>query len=584
MLDGVKALFRFTMAILYLAFQVTPPSSCEVFATIRNTARDLYDIKLLLSIVDQIKLPKDSYFAIRRSFYMVQSSFNSDQFYMQSLSSDASRCLVANKPLSVQQAPDTKPPALSLISAASLVVSHPFGVAGSLNGGPSQASNGISGSNFTIRNSICTDQIHSNGPRIRTSADRSKICVQSIGKLGRSHLKIIDSNLKSNERSLMSPLRNCIVLGISNCGKNLIVARQSSRRNFKCFYEQDLNFHIHEISTEIFDGFYLEHSNLALVLTHQGELLKIDTSRCFADSHEASSESLMLRDSRSIGENEKVKLRLASMDRLTNLLWIYIECEDLVDPSMSSGSQKRLVVERRLKQGLEPPPSDLESIKFGHSRPRFRHNNPFACDTTDESGYEMGQQQHLQRLNHRRKIIMVDIVTFDIFSAFTIHSSFGELINLRTSLVAFCQLSNPMSSHFSSRIVQIGPTGRYEQLLSFSDVVDYMVTVPDSFRRKREGLLAREQVAGREAANSQKHSSLKRLLIHSKSFSAGAEPAEQQVPDESAAASGSSTLTRYYRSLMRSQSTAVDDERRSADGQEGPIEQQDSANNSRYMP
>lgn len=59
MIDGVKALFKFTMVILHLAFQVTPPSSCEVFNTIRNVAKDMTDYRQLLSLVNQIKLPRE---------------------------------------------------------------------------------------------------------------------------------------------------------------------------------------------------------------------------------------------------------------------------------------------------------------------------------------------------------------------------------------------------------------------------------------------------------------------------------------------------------------------------------------------
>lgn len=550
MLEGVKALFRFTMAILYLAFQVTPPSSCEVFTTIRNTAKEMYDIKLLLSIVDQIKLPKDSYFAIRRSFYMVQSSFNSDQFYMQTLSNDAKKNMVSNRPLSVQQLPDTKPPALSFIScSASPLIGH------SLRGGDHN--------NFTIKNSISTDSVQ--GPRVRTSSDRTKVCIQSIGKLGRSHLKVIDVNVKSNERALMSPLRNCLVLGIANNGKDLILARQSSKRNYKTFREQDLNFHIHELSTDIFDGFYMEEAQLAIVLTHQGEVFKIDTTKCFTDHQEGSTETLMLRGSHSIGEHEKIKLRQVSMDTLTNLLWIYVECED---GEMRSCTNTRPTLNQVTQCDKQ---TTLTSNKS------FKSNNPFLCDTFSD-GDEQQIERHPNNINHQsnssssfgrtsptfhRRILMIDIVTFDLFSAFSIHPSFGEITNLRTSLVAFCQLANPMSSQFSSRIVQIGPTGRYEQLLSFSDVVDYMVNVPDSFKAKFESQNKHANPSGNgdgeKRPASQRYSSLRRLLTHSRSLDNQEEASNSQSTVAHTEDNiGTGTLTRYYRSLMKSHSTVVD--------------------------
>lgn len=608
MLDGVKALFKFTMAVLYLAFQVTPPSSCEIFTTIRVTARDMYDIKLLLSIVDQIKLPKDSYFAIRRSFYMVQSSFNSDQFYMQTLSNETSRSLVANKPLNCQQqlACATKPPALSLISSGSNICQ--MDNADEKVGGGRKSS--VAGNQrFTIKNSVYQDLMQR--PRTRTSSDRSKICVQSIGKLGRSHLRIIDAHARSNERSLMSPLRNCTLIGISNCGKNLVIARQSSKRNFRSFKEQDLTFNIHEITNEIFDGFYLEEAQLALVITHQGEIFKINHSKCLEESKLAKpnylddcTETLLLRDSMGANTNamgtldrqqEKMKLRLSTMDSLTNLLWIYVECENLNDNPLGRASKPMGASSCRLPE-LTSDRAAKEILP--KTAARFKHNNPFLDDS--DGGSSISASEHGARLqscpeskslrkdlrslcdsqrrgsqankaNFSRNIIIVDIITFDLFSAFAVHPNFGEITNLRASLVAFCQLSNPMSNQFSTRIVQIGPTGRYEQLLSFSDVADYMVNVPDSFKRryhKQANMGDKERDRTSKLQQQQRYSSLRRFLTSSISFSSptnspgpqcrqtGANGRPFSCDDNLPNASGNNgTLTRYYRSLMRSSST-----------------------------
>lgn len=564
MLEGVKALFRFTMAILYLAFQVTPPSSCEVFHTIRTTARDMYDIKLLLSIVDQIKLPKDSYFAIRRSFYMLQSSFNSDQFYMQSLSQEASKQCVANKPMSLQQMPDTKPPALSLISGSSLVTamsdnSH-FRQQHFSNNNGASAGWGASASGSNDRAAGC-------GPRLRTSSNRSKVCMQNIGKLGRSHLKIMDANDRSNERSLMSPLRNCLVIGISNCGKSIIVARQSSRKNFKIFREQDLTFYIHELSSEIFDGFYLEDLHIALILTNLGEIYKIDTSKCFADNQTGSAETLMLRSSQASGggggslsgpppsshpgggiENERLKLRLASLDPLTNLLWIYAECED-VSASASPRPPPQAASQKRQSEQLGDP--------VAARRRALQSNNPFMFDSEDYPSDQQHQQQQQQqgRVSYQRKILIIDVMTFDMFSAFTVHRGFGDIIKLRTSLVAFCQLANPMSSQFSSRIVRIGPTGRYEHLLSFSDVVDFMINLSESHKHQNQQQQQHNSATNSTpfTRNSQRYSSIRKLFNRSVSLNC-----TNDAPAASSAPASAGTLTRYYRSLIRSQSNAGD--------------------------
>lgn len=656
MLEGVKALFKFTMAILYLAFQITPPSSCEIYTTIRNTARDLYDVRLLLSIVNQIKLPKDSYFAIRRSFYMVQSSFNSDQFYMQTLSSETSRLVKPNKPFSCQQLPETKAPALSLLSGASLLSSatesanskqrmnasgcdarktnKSLGSISSLN----KFGQGASGNKFTITNSVCQD----NGvkrPRIRTSENRSKICIQSMGKLGRSHLRIIDANSRSNERSLMSPLRNCLLIGISNCGKQLVFARQSSKRCFKSFKEQDLTFHVHEISTEIFDGFYLEELEQVIIISRQGEIFKIGkiSQKCDVEASKQTqlnssntnlddcTETLIL--SCLIEGHEKVKLRLSTMDSLTNLLWIYVECEDLIScPTQASGSPATTTSPKPVtlassfsaktesKRGL-PSEINCTDRSFASVKPktevRFKNNNPFMsvdrelCDdnqseratNTSLNSKDSCNQKQVQlnrkvtkrehrfnhqrhnsgRVNYTRKIIVVDTITFDLFSAFAVHPNFGEIINLRASLVAFCQLSNPMSNQFSSRIVQIGPTGRYEQLLSFSDVADYMVSVPESFKIRysisngnKTALTADVEANLQQQQQQQRYSSLKRLLTHSMSFtsmsftsmSSGSSETSGRHSDHdeeqtsvSTQNSNSGALTKYYQSLLRSYST-----------------------------
>lgn len=537
MLEGVKALFRFTMAILYLAFQVTPPSSCEVYATIRNTAKDMYDIKLLLSIVEQIKLPKDSYFAIRRSFYMVQSSFNSDQFYMQSLSNDASLKMVSNKPLSVQQPPYTKQPAVSLIS-------HNVGA----NNNSSNTSNQL--------NATSSGKSTYGGPRVCTSSDRTKVCIQTLGKLGRSHLKIMDANVRSNERSLISPLRNCLVIGIADCGKNILMARQASRRGYKTFREQDLMFHVHELCAEIFDGFYLQANQLALISTHSGDIIKIDVSKCYADSQLGSTETLSLRDSQSfIGEHEKFKLRLVSIDALTNLLWVHIECEDATNHQKEKSDQQQ------------------QQQHQSKSTKRFNHNNPFWSDSDENraGGYQSESQAANRANQYQRKILIIDIITFDIFSAFTLHQSFGDIISMRTSLLAFCQLANPMSNQFSSRIVRIGPTGRYEHLLSFSDVVDFMISVPEPSK------LVDKQLSGagkRGNEANQRYSSIKRLLPAS--FSPTYSDEEAQV------AAGGGTLSKYYRSLMRRQSTVCDPDESLAVGAKQDDQIENSANRNHY--
>lgn len=546
MLEGVKALFRFTMAILYLAFQVSSPSSCEIYQTIRKTAKEMYDIKLLLSIVGQIKLPKDSYFAIRRSFYMVQSSFNSDQFYMQTLANNETN---RNK----SQLADTKPPALSLMCSTNL------------------------GSSFANKTSICVDKAsHKNqhqqqqqqpAQRIKTSCDKTKICVQSIGRLGRSHLKIIDAKYKSNERSLMSPLRNCLVVGISNCGSNLILVRQSSRRNYRSFREQDLNFHVFEFHTELYDGFYLEQTKLTIILTHHGEIFKIDTSNLCSNNSIGGGpidlgdciETLMLKESSSIAENERIKLRLCTLDCLTNLLWVYVDCEDLnvvkqtTNFQIKLGSSNTLIEQDNMRQQGNKYMNDFVEYEAG------------------TSSNLINQTQHTGRPQRKfesatRKIIIIDIVSFDLFSAFAVHPNFGEITNLRASLVAFCQMTNPASNHFSTRIVQIGPTGHYEQLLSFSDVVDFMISLPESYKRKfvQQSLSCRQEK--KVVTKQQGYSTLRRLLTSSNPFGQNQQQHRNHVKSsckdlnsriDSRESTKAATLTNYCRSLLRSYSTTM---------------------------
>lgn len=372
------------------------------------------------------------------------------------------------------------------------------------------------------------------GPRICVSADQTKVCIQNIGKYGQSHIRVMDAFVRANERYFLNPLRNSIVIGITNCGKNIIIARQCSRKNFKILRERGLFLQVHELSAEIFDGFYFEEYKVAIILTHLGEIFKIDLSKCYANHPPGISESLMLKQSRSAGESERVQMRLASIDITTNLLWIYVECEDIkrivskptVLSCWSSGSQD----------------SDDTSHSSNAHETRYRSNNPFLCDLVDTIPSGLDPQA---RLNYQRKIFIIDITTFDIFSAFTLHTSFGEIIKLRTSLIAFCQLSSPLSSQFSSRIISIGPTGRYEHLLSLSDVVDFAIDVPGSHKRHNPFTIEHDQPA------KQRLSKINRLFT--KLISSIQEREERleecsSSNDESAITYGS--LTNYYRSLI----------------------------------
>ena len=417
-------------------------------------------------------------------------------------------------------------------------------------------------------------------------------------------MKIMDSEARANERALMCPVRNCLVVGVSNCGRNLWLARQTSRRNFKSFNEQDLSFHMHELPEELFDAFLLEELGFCLVLSHQGELFKLPTklgeiaaAAAPRGAGQMQAETLMLRDScaTSIGENERIKLRLASLDLRSKLLWIYIDSEETTNMANQQQQQQQ-------QQQLS---------SSGNRLIKLNNNNPFCGQESEHlagqwseqaSGWPLGegrkalqsiaescmpdrpmeQQANRQQASvcgKQRKILIIDVITFDLFSAFTIPSSFGEITNLRASLVAYFQLANPLSSQFSSRIVQLAPNGHYEQLLSFADVVDYLVSVPESFgRREGPGEVGQQPGAG------QKYSSLKRLLKHSISFSSsgqanlGTDTSERQqkghfasgltsskawpIPERqetsNKAAAAGATLSKYYKSLIRSYSTAVE--------------------------
>lgn len=508
--DGVKALFKFTMAILYLAFQETAPSSCEVFNTIRRTAKELTDIELLLVIVAKIKLPKDSYFAIRRSFYMVQSSFNSDQFYIQSLTSDTNRQMVTSKPLTVQRPLGTKLPAISLIASAPVVTSKP-------------ASLSIETKHNFNTNNNSTLNAGADGARICTSSDRSKVCIQNIGKLGRSHIRVMDSNVKSNERSLMSPLRNCLVIGVANNGKDIILARQSSRRSFKMFNEQDLTFKVYELNVDLFEGFYLEEQSSILIISHAAEVFRIDLTKSFMDEYPVCHETLVLRE-RDLGGDCAHNMRLASLDTNSGLLWIYMDCDH----------------DNQTCTPIRKQSSDLES------------SSSLMDETSDRS--RKSEQILVSRpgAKSQRKIIVVDLTSFDIFSAFNIGECFGEIINIRTSYYACCQLTNPMSNQFSSRIIKISANGIYEHLLSSSDVVDFIVSTQEP-PLKLDYKTAEHDID--PVILNQNKSTMRRFL---RSFIPGPDSIDDSrsgscasETDYSKSFTGtSSNLSRYYRAMM----------------------------------
>lgn len=516
MLDGVKALFKFTMAILHEAFQTTPPSSCEVLMTIRDVARDLNDTKRLLAVVRRIKLPKDSYFAIRRSFYMVQASFSSDQFYIQSLTNDASRQMHSNRPLNVQRLPNTKQPCVSLVGAASLLNRQSF-------------------IGFNEQRGMAA---HNNGrPRVCISADRSKVCIQNIGRLGRSHIRIIDAHVRTNERSLMSPLRNTCVLGLTNCGKNIVLARQSSRKNYKVFREQDFTFHVHELSHEIFDGFYLEQQHLVVILTTLGDIYKIDVNKCFVDSQTGSTENLSLRDTNSIGERDKVKLRVASVDVLTNLLWVYVECEDVAQPD-----------ERRLSEDY------LQAAQVAAQKFKSKLSNRRQSVQRTGPPHNALLESQKSRVVQHRIVAIVDITSFDVFSWFTVPPSLGSIMQMRTALVSFCHFANPMSNNqTSSRIVRLAPTGNFEHLLSLSDLVDYLVIVtsPQCDESQRHNTDAQSNICT--------HDNLVEIAVDKLKEQQRQLQCEQRHHSDSSDTSRTGALARYCSSLLRRNSTTSSD-------------------------
>lgn len=545
MIDGVRALFKFTMAILHLAFQTTPPSSCEVFNTIRTIARDLSDISSLLSLVQRIKLPKDGYFAIKRTFYMVQSSLNSDFFYMQNLNDESNRRLVANKPLAVQQLSHVKAPSQTLMSSP-LATLNQHGRLGLI-------------VNTSKSSTSSSDSLAE--PKVCVSSDKSKVCVQSFGHKGRSHIRVINADVRSNERALMSPLRHCLVIGISSCGKIIIMARQSSRRNFKLFQEQDLVFHVHELPTEIFEGFYCESLRVALVLTHHGEIMKITYDELYDWSEPSQfserqntfkTETLLLRECHQLEETDRLNLRFASLDSLSNLLWIYVDCEDPSDPEISPGTSS--------SQSLESTRTNI--------RQESKSSNPFSEDLIDKHETEVNRStdQCINQIRNNascnRKILVVDTSSFDIFSAFTLHQNMGPVISIRTCLIAFCQFSNPMSNQFSSRIFKIEPTGKYEHLLSFSDVVDFMITVPDDWVYQRQSKGQDSDEANNRGSKASRSSpvpvNLVQTLRAEGSYQADEDLAsrnETNLPISSPLSP--SSLSRYYWSLMGDHSKAA---------------------------
>ncbi|KAG9510692.1 TBC1 domain family member 2A, partial [Fragariocoptes setiger] len=110
MISGVKSLFRFTLAIIWLALRSSlsssssaavaalakktkTPCTCgssstsgggscdaDAFNAIRTTARQLYDVSRLLRVAARVRLPKDSYFTMRRSFYITLLSAQQQQY------------------------------------------------------------------------------------------------------------------------------------------------------------------------------------------------------------------------------------------------------------------------------------------------------------------------------------------------------------------------------------------------------------------------------------------------------------------------------------------------------------------------
>lgn len=296
--------------------------------------------------------------------------------------------------------------------------------------------------NFQISQRLCApvntqlapeahnNKTHRQLQRVIFSENKQKICVQSMqqnASLNRqqpdeaSQFCVLDANYLNYGNKFNAPFfnkNNLLAIGVTNDGCSLICARQAARKNLRtlnvetlscedCFSHKTATLFVHELRYKLVDGFFLESLNLTIWVCENGELIKQRTDYpALANKHTLgaglqaaveSVESLSLCDNSSaIFEAKKArqrrrdkkskllskscfKVKLASLDCATNFLWIY---------------------------GLEFEPSKVT-----------------CADVENENSNR--QTMRRRKRKKARKIIVVDLNGFDVYSTFVIDSRVG---------------------------------------------------------------------------------------------------------------------------------------------------------------
>lgn len=222
----------------------------------------------------------------------------------------------------------------------------------------------------------------SNNKRLVLSDDKSKLCAQLTDK---QLILLADTNVKL-EQHFAATLRKCLVVGVANDGRKLVACRQSARKNVRHFNELNVSFVIHELQFEPLDGYYNEQSEDVIVISTRGSILK-QVASSNAPVQLTCLDSLKLNK-----QNEKLRVKLTALDKQTNLLWLLAD-SSLIQTSFVKGKRK-LVVSKRSK----------------------------------------------------RKIFVVDVETFDVFSTFdvsqlmSLESAFN-FVTLKCANAALCLIS-----------------------------------------------------------------------------------------------------------------------------------------------
>lgn len=223
MLEGVKVLFRFSLALIKMAIERTDQdyswnSSGDLINNIRETTKNCYDFLELKRIAfNEIKTPKRKYLATKRAFYVKQINNRSELSLKTNLKESTTQWIRRR--------------------SSELLGLRP---------------------NFS--------QL-----RVVFSSDASKAVIFRKTNKNISDLSILCSESGEKIQTIEFNLKNTSIIGISNDGKKVLCIH-SSKTNTKS--KNGIKIELISSDFDAFDGFYFEDSDSVIVINTSGLVSK----------------------------------------------------------------------------------------------------------------------------------------------------------------------------------------------------------------------------------------------------------------------------------------------------------------------